>query len=103
MPSADFAHTFLNNFIRPQVPPPQPGSNTSFQDYADFQSAQKKESFRPMPYSPQPPTPSSYPSFRDYADFQSAQKKESPGTMPYGPQPPAPSSYPSFQDYANFR
>jgi hypothetical protein len=70
MPFANSARDFLNKFISPQVPPPQPGNNTSFQDYADSQFAQKWKNPGTMPYGPQSPAPSSYPSFQDYANFR---------------------------------
>jgi len=104
MPSADFAHTFLNKFIGSQALMPE----------------QKQKGFPTMMPGPQSPAPSSYPSFQDYGNFQSEQKQKGFPTMMPGPQSPAPSSYPSFgprvdptagastyqrsfQDYANFR
>ena len=54
MPSADFAHTFLNKFIGSQALTPE----------------QKQKGFETMPYRPQSPAPSSYPSFQDYANFR---------------------------------
>jgi len=52
MPSADFAHTFLNKFIGSQALMPE----------------QKQKGFPTMMPGPQSPAPSSYPSFGPRVD-----------------------------------